>query len=180
MGAAGKALKDLKDLGLDEVLKKQFAGGKPILGICLGAQIILDRSEENETPCLGFIPGVAKRFPQDLSSSKEEKIKIPHMGWNSLDIIGFHPVLRDTTPDDEFYFVHSFYPSPATYSHVLATSHHGIRFPAVLGSSNLVAVQFHPEKSGRSGLRLLDNFCKWDGCQPPFMIRRSPICSAKE
>ncbi|NCO51926.1 MAG: imidazole glycerol phosphate synthase subunit HisH [Deltaproteobacteria bacterium CG_4_8_14_3_um_filter_51_11] len=163
VGAAGKAVKDLKELGLDQVLKEQFEQGKPILGICLGAQIILERSEEDEAFCLGLIPGVAKRFPPDLSNPALEKIKIPHMGWNSLHILQPHPVLRDTGTEDEFYFVHSYYPSPAGPEHIIATSRHGIEFPAVLGSSNLVAVQFHPEKSGRPGLKLLDNFCRWDG-----------------
>ncbi|RJR20205.1 MAG: imidazole glycerol phosphate synthase subunit HisH [Desulfobacteraceae bacterium] len=166
VGAAGKAVNDLKELGLDRVLKEQFESGKPILGICLGAQIILERSEENESACLGLIPGEVKRFRQPLYGPDAERCKIPHMGWNLLKLARPHHVFKNLSPEDEFYFVHSYYPVPEKAQHIFGFSDHGISFPAAIGSNNLIAVQFHPEKSGRPGLRLLDNFCTWDGRLP--------------
>ena len=162
VGAAGTAMADLKHLGLDEVLNQVFENGKPFLGICLGAQIILNKSEEDHASCLGFIPGEVKGFPVPLFSSSDERLKIPHMGWNSLSRIKEHPVFRGIMPEDEFYFVHAYYPDPASDKHILGTTEYGIRFPSVLGHRNLIAMQFHPEKSGRPGLRILKNFCNWD------------------
>lgn len=163
VGAAGKAIADLKRLGLDEVLKQVFENGKPFLGICLGAQIILNRSEEDHSPCLGFIDGEVKAFPTPLFSDGDERLKIPHMGWNGLGLVRKHPVLRGIMPEDEFYFVHSYYPVPALAKHILGLTEYGIRFPSVIGHKNLIAMQFHPEKSGNPGLRILKNFCDWDG-----------------
>lgn len=161
VGAAGKAMNDLRELGLDDVIREQFLLGKPILGICLGAQIVLERSMENDAVCLGLIPGMVKRFPLSLRDAWSAPLKVPHMGWNALKVLMGHPVLDGVVPEEEFYFVHSYYPEPTDPAHILALSEHGIDFPAAVGSSNLVAVQFHPEKSGRAGLRLLDNFCRW-------------------
>jgi glutamine amidotransferase len=163
VGAAGKAMEDLKRLGLDSVLQQAFQAGKPILGICLGAQIILDRSEENEVECLGLLAGKAVRFPHPLGSPDEKTLKIPHMGWNALTVMRNHPVLEGLTSDDEFYFVHSYFPLPDEPSRVIAETHYGISFPSVIGVRNLIAVQFHPEKSGNAGLRILQNFYRWDG-----------------
>ncbi len=163
VGAAGKAMADLRHLGLDGVLKQVFENGKPFLGICIGAQIILDRSEEDSVHCLGLIPGEAKAFPVPLSSVGDERLKIPHMGWNGLRLIKKHPVLSGIRPEDEFYFVHSYYPMPASDTHVIGTTEYGIRFPSVIGNRNLIAMQFHLEKSGAPGLRILKNFCHWDG-----------------
>ncbi len=163
VGAAGKAMTDLKRLGLDEVLRQGFEAGKPILGICLGAQIILDMSEENDAECLGLIKGEVKLFPQPLFSEENERLKIPHMGWNGVRIGKKHPVLEGITQEDEFYFVHAYYPLPASDDCVFATTGYGIEFPSVIGYQNLIAMQFHLEKSGRAGLRLLKNFCTWDG-----------------
>jgi glutamine amidotransferase len=163
VGAAGKAIEDLICLGLDKVLKQSFETGKPILGICLGAQIILDKSEENHTKCLGLIKGDAKSFPSPLFSVKEERLKIPHMGWNNVSLIGKHPVLEGIVPLDEFYFVHSYYPMPASNELILGTTDYGMNFPSIIGNKNLIAMQFHPEKSGEPGLRILKNFCTWNG-----------------
>jgi imidazole glycerol-phosphate synthase subunit HisH len=163
VGAAGRAMANLKELGLDEVISDAFRSGKPILGICLGAQIVLDKSEENDSTCLGLIEGSTKRFPEDLSSGPE-RLKIPHMGWNSLTLKkAAHPVLAGVKPEDEFYFVHSYYPSPRNAECVLAETVYGIRFSSVVGTRNLIAMQFHLEKSGTAGLRILRNFCNWDG-----------------
>lgn len=163
VGAAGKAMADLRRLGLDKALKQVFEAGKPILGICLGAQIILEKSEENKADCLGLVKGVAQRFPQLLFSKQNMRLKIPHMGWNSVHLHKKHPVLDGITPADEFYFVHAYYPRPALDEYVLGTTDYGIEFPSVVGYKSLIAVQFHPEKSGRAGLRLLKNFCAWNG-----------------
>lgn len=162
VGAAGQAMANLRELSLDRVLLEAFETGKPILGICLGAQIILEMSEENETSCLGLITGSTKRFPETLSSDPY-RLKIPHMGWNGLNIKKRHPVLEGIQPDDEFYFVHSYYPAPSDKDCIMAETNYGITFPSVVGLRNLVAMQFHPEKSGPAGLRILRNFCSWDG-----------------
>lgn len=163
VGAAGKAMVDLKHLGLDKVLRHEFDAGKPILGICLGAQIILERSRENEAECLGLIKGDVELFPRPLFSEKNERLKIPHMGWNGVHICKKHPVLEGIIPADEFYFVHGYYPVLSSENPVLGTTTHGIVFPSVIGYRNLIAVQFHPEKSGKAGIRLLENFCTWNG-----------------
>lgn len=163
VGAAGKAMADLRRPGLDKILMQSFQAGKPILGICLGAQIILERSEENEADCLGLIKGMAQRFPDLLLSEGNGRLKIPHMGWNSVHLRKRHPVLEGITPADEFYFVHAYYPRPASDEYVFGTTDYGIEFPSIIGCKNLIAVQFHPEKSGTPGLRLLKNFCTWNG-----------------
>ena len=163
VGAAGKAMVDLRHLGLDGVLKQVFENGKPFLGICIGAQIILERSEEDRAQCLGLIPGEARAFPSPLIAGDNERLKIPHMGWNGLRLIKEHPVLSGVEPEDEFYFVHSYYLMPVSDTHVIGTTEYGIRFPSVIGNKNLIAMQFHLEKSGFPGLRILKNFCHWDG-----------------
>jgi len=163
VGAAGKAMADLSHLGLDEVLTHDFEARKPILGICLGAQIILERSEENNAQCLGLVKGDVRLFPQPLFSEENERLKIPHMGWNGVHLHKSHPVLEGINPADEFYFVHAYYPLPASDDCVIGTTGYGIEFPSVIGYKNLIATQFHPEKSGTAGLRILKNFCTWDG-----------------
>ncbi len=163
VGAAGKATADLAHLGLDEVLRYAFEARKPILGICLGAQIVLERSEENNAQCLALIEGSVKLFPQPLFSEDNERLKIPHMGWNGLHLRKKHPVLEGIVPADEFYFVHAYYPQPASDDRVIGTTGYGIEFPSIIGYKNLIAMQFHPEKSGPAGLRILENFCTWDG-----------------
>ena len=157
VGAAGKAMATLKEMGLDRALQESFRKGTPILGICLGAQIILEYSEENDTPCLGLLPGRTRSLP------RQEGLKIPHMGWNRVRFLKPHPVFQGLPEEAEYYFVHSYYPDPAEAAMVLGVTEHGIRFPSALGWRNLVATQFHPEKSGRFGLKILENFLAWDG-----------------
>lgn len=157
VGAAGKAMATLRELGLDRALKESFRKGIPILGICLGAQIILESSEENDTPCLGLLPGHTRAL---LHSSG---LKIPHMGWNRVRFLRPHPVFQGLPEEAEYYFVHSYYPDPAEAAMVLGVTEHGVEFPSALGWRNLVATQFHPEKSGRYGLKILENFLAWDG-----------------
>lgn len=163
VGAAGAAMFDLVRMKLDLALADAYERGKPILGICLGTQIFMERSEENQTRCLGLMEGEVLRFPEDLAEPDGRKLKVPHMGWNSVKLRRSHPVFDGIDPQSEFYFVHSYYPGPRATRNLLGETFYGIPFASVLASSNLVAVQFHPEKSGRPGLRLLSNFCVWDG-----------------
>jgi glutamine amidotransferase len=158
VGHARAAMATLKERQLDVALRGAFERGTPILGICLGAQIVLSHSEEGDTPCLDLITGDCPRFrPADRS------LKVPHMGWNEVVVTEPHPILKDVEAGDQFYFVHSYYPLPSDASHVFASCEYGLTFPAAIGSRNLFATQFHPEKSGRIGLALLRNFCEWDG-----------------
>lgn len=162
VGAAGKAMADLRRLGLDGVLRKTFATGKPLLGICIGAQIILEHSRENDAECLGLMPGEVKAFPEPLLDDANRPLKIPHMGWNAVQKLRSHPVLENFRAGDELYFVHAFYPLPASSEMILASTEYGMEFPSIIGYKNLLATQFHLEKSGPPGLRMLYNFCKWD------------------
>jgi glutamine amidotransferase len=158
VGAAPSAMAYLKTMGLDTAFVRAFKAGVPILGICMGAQVILDSSEEGPQKCLGLVPGKTVRF-----RLKDKLLKIPHMGWNDIKIIRQHPLLEGIKPGDEFYFVHSYYPQPANALNVYAMANHGIDFCCALGEGNLFATQFHPEKSGRLGLALLARFARWDG-----------------
>jgi len=162
VGAAGEAMAYLREKKLDVWLKTYIKTGKPLLGICLGTQIILDYSEENKTDCVGLVAGSTKRFPEELTS-EGQALKIPHMGWNSVTFLRSHPVFQGVSPDAEFYFVHSYYPAPSDDATVLGTTEYGMTFCSVLAKDNLVAMQFHPEKSGRPGLQILKNFCVWRG-----------------
>jgi glutamine amidotransferase len=162
VGAAGSAMESLQQMGLDKVIRDLFHQGRPILGICLGTQIIMAYSNENDTKCIGLVEGEVESFPPNLVDQENNALKIPHMGWNSIHLCNArHPVLADVRPDDEFYFVHSYYPQPEHQEQILAITDYGVSFPSVIGLKNLVATQFHPEKSGEAGLNLLRNFCKW-------------------
>ena len=163
VGAAGKAMHDLRELGLDLLLRERFEAGVPILGICVGLQVLFDSSEENDTTCLGIFPGRVRLFPRDLRNERHEPLKVPHMGWNEVDFTQPHPVFTGVPAGSEFYFVHSYYPDPADPAHVLGRTDYGLPFAAVVAQGNLAAVQFHPEKSGPPGLQILHSFCQWDG-----------------
>lgn len=156
VGAAGKAMENIKSLGLDEVIHEVIGKGTPFLGICLGTQIILDESEEDSAKCLGIIPGVVRKFP-DIGE------KIPHMGWNTIRKRVDHPILAGIDADAQFYFVHSYYPGPLKQDDIVAHTAYGIDFASVIAKANVVATQFHPEKSGRFGLKMLSNFAGWNG-----------------
>jgi imidazole glycerol-phosphate synthase subunit HisH len=156
VGAAGAAMGVLRERGLDAALKEAFAAGTPILGICIGCQIILTHSEEDNTSCLDLLPGTCVRF-----RVSDPTLKIPHMGWNEVTVTQPHPLLAHLRPGNEFYFVHSFYPQPADKSQIYAVSDYGGEFPVAIGKDNLVAVQFHTEKSGMVGLKVLQNFAAW-------------------
>jgi imidazole glycerol-phosphate synthase subunit HisH len=158
VGAAGSAMRSLQQRGLDEALHEVIKKGTPVLGICLGMQVSLTHSEENDTDTLNLIPGTVRRFAFD-----RKDLKIPHMGWNEVRVVKQHPVLAGIEPGDEFYFVHSFYPQPAVEDAVLAITDYEGDFACAVGKDNYIGTQFHPEKSAQVGLRLLANFAAWDG-----------------
>jgi imidazole glycerol-phosphate synthase subunit HisH len=162
VGAAGAAMANLRESGLDNHLRRWVREGKPILGICLGTQVIFETSEEDDTACLGIVPGSVRRFPPDLQA-EGRRLKIPHMGWNRVAFERKHPLFAGLPEDAEFYFVHSYYPAPADEGWAVGWTDYGIRFCTAVARGNLVAVQFHPEKSGRPGLTILANFCRWGG-----------------
>lgn len=172
VGDAAYAMKQLKTSGFDVFLKDHVAAGTPVLGICLGSQIIFDYSEEGDTVCLGLLPGQIRHFH---SLQPEFPLKVPHMGWNDLDYIppavdgsgctgnpdgvfSGCPLFKDIPEHTSFYFVHSYVIQPADTAVVVAVAEYGIPVPAAVQSGNVYAVQFHPEKSGIPGLRLLKNF----------------------
>ena len=156
VGAATSAVDTLARTGLGDALKEYFTRGKPLLGICLGAQIILEFTEEDRRDCLGLIEGICERFdPADRS------LKVPHMGWNKVEIVQAHPLLEGVVSGSEFYFVHSYFPHPSHRENVYCTTDYGMTFCSALGRDNLFASQFHLEKSGEIGLKILQNFGNW-------------------
>lgn len=162
VGAAGEATRHLQERKLDRFIRTWINQGKPLIGICLGMQVLFDHSEENDTPCLGVLRGTVKRFPSPLRF-QEPPLKIPHMGWNGVTFTGNHPVFQGIPEDAEFYFVHAYYCAPAQGASATGWTDYGLRFCSAIGQANVAAVQFHPEKSGRFGLHLIDNFCRWEG-----------------
>ena len=160
VGAAGQAMRNLREFGMDIVLREAVAARKPLLGICLGCQILLDCSDENTTRTLGLVPGCCRRFDPALHDQSGQPIRIPHMGWNSLRCKRPSPLLLGMPQNAQFYFVHSYYVecSPEL---TIATSVYGREFCTVYGYDGLWACQFHPEKSGTPGLRILKNFYRY-------------------
>ncbi|MDR2352250.1 MAG: imidazole glycerol phosphate synthase subunit HisH [Deltaproteobacteria bacterium] len=157
VGAAGQAMEVLKKSGLDLTIKDLIASGKPFLGICLGCQIMLDFSEENTTETLGIFQGRCVRFDPNLLDELGTPIRIPHMGWNRVQLTRPTPLWEGISDTDQFYFVHSYYPAPLIEL-TLGTTFHGQKFSSFFGKDGVWAVQFHPEKSGPPGLKLLSNF----------------------
>ena len=159
VGAAGQAMHQLAQTGMGDVLKEAVARQIPVLGICLGCQIMLDYSVENDTQTLGIVPGKCLAFDPacPVVPGGEEKIRVPHMGWNSLQLQKPCVLFEGIEPDAQYYFVHGYYPSPAP-EYVICTTNYGKDFCSVYGKDALWAVQFHPKKSGRPGLALLRNF----------------------
>jgi len=158
VGAAGAAMAAIHDLKLVESVRKIVRRGTPFLGICIGCQVSLTRSEEDGgVTTIGLLTGDVRRFqPTDRFD------KVPQMGWNNVTQVARHPIFDGIPDNSDFYFVHSYYPAPADPAHVLGvTEYAGTRFASVVGRGNLVATQFHPEKSGRFGLKLLANFLQW-------------------
>jgi glutamine amidotransferase len=150
VGAFGKCMENLRSYGLIDLLHEVIASGKRYLGICLGMQILLESSEEAPgVRGLGVIRGRVVRFPGNL--------KVPHMGWNSVNVVKPSAILEDIPTGSHFYFVHSYYPEPAEEV-AATTTDYGLQFVSALEKDNVFACQFHPEKSQRVGLQLLRNF----------------------
>lgn len=163
VGAMRDCMHELRRLELDAVIR-DVAGRKPLLGVCLGMQALLDTSEENGgTASLGLIAGQVRRFPEGLrDAASGARLKIPHMGWNQVRQRP-HPLWEGIPQDSRFYFVHSYYAQPDHEQACAGTTEYGINFASAVARDGIFAVQFHPEKSQHAGLRLLANFLNWNG-----------------
>ncbi|MGB0389001.1 MAG: imidazole glycerol phosphate synthase subunit HisH [Ardenticatenaceae bacterium] len=157
VGAFGDMMAALRKRGLVEPIIEAAQAGKPLLGICVGLQVLFEVGEEmGEHEGLGLFPGRVKRFEvQDL--------KVPHIGWNQVHQTAPHPIFEGINSGDYAYFVHSYHPVPADPDLIMATTDYGIDFPSICGRNNIVGIQFHPEKSQNMGLTLLRNFARWAG-----------------
>ncbi len=161
-GAARECMAEIRRLGLDRVVS-EVARSKPFLGICMGLQVLMDHSDENDgIDCLGLIPGQVRRFAPPTGVG-DERLKVPQMGWNQVRQTRAHPLWQGIAQDSRFYFVHSYFVVSDADNAVAGRTHYGIDYAAVLASGSLFAVQFHPEKSQRAGLTLLTNFVRWNG-----------------
>ncbi len=158
-GHAEFAMNELKRTGFDTFLKDAHAKNIPILGICVGAQIIFDYSEEGDTKCLGLLEGSIRHF-SNIIKDKTQHLKVPHMGWNNITLKNNCPIFEGIDDNTDFYFVHSYAIQPKDFSIACATANYGLDFPAAVWKDNLYACQFHPEKSGKAGLQILQNFAK--------------------
>ncbi len=154
-GAARQSMDALTSLGLREALLAYVGSGRPLLGICIGAQIILDFSEEGDVECLGMIPGKVRRLRVPRG------VKIPHMGWNTLRPAREHALWANVPDGAQFYFVHSYAPEPADTADIIGVTDYYGDFVSALARDNICATQFHPERSGRIGLLMLENFLTW-------------------
>jgi glutamine amidotransferase len=156
VGAAADTMLKLSQRSLVEPVRDYIAAGRPFLGVCMGLQALFDYSEEGgRQECLGVLPGAVRRFPLGMG------LKVPHMGWNTVHWVANHPIQRGIPDESAFYFVHSFYPDPADPDIALGVTEYGFTFPSIVGRANVVAAQFHPEKSGENGLRVYANFLDW-------------------
>ena len=163
VGAIRDCVGEIRVLGLDQVVQ-EAARTKPLLGICVGMQSMMTHSEENNgVECLNLFPGEVKFFGDELKDSNGEKLKVPHMGWNQVQQVKAHPLWNGIADMSRFYFVHSYYVSLQDLGLMTGRAEYGVPFAATLGKDNVFAVQFHPEKSQKSGLSLLKNFMHWDG-----------------
>ena len=151
-GACDSSMRQLRARGLVQPIQESIASGKPFLGVCLGLQLLLEGSDEGVEPGLGVLAGRVRRLPSG--------VKIPHMGWNQVQFHLSHPVLEGVPGGSHFYFVHSYYADPDDRAVIAGTTIYAIEFCSAVAWDNVVAVQFHPEKSGAVGLRLYDNFVR--------------------
>ena len=153
VGNAKVAMDVLDRTGLSDYLQGRVSEGIPLLGICLGMQLLLEKSEEGNVDCLGFLKGSVPEFT-------DESEKIPHMGWNQVTDVQNHFLFEHIPEETDFYFVHSYFAMPENREDILGETNYGINFASVIGNSQVMGVQFHPEKSGKYGIQLLDNYCK--------------------
>ena len=160
-GAMPDCLRELDKLGLREAVVGA-AMRKPFLGICLGLQMLFDSSEEGNVEGLGIVPGKVRRFPATRpATDTEQRLKVPHMGWNQVHQAVDHPMWKDIPQDARFYFVHSYYVETTDLQPLAAYTHYPFPFTCAVATDNIFAVQFHPEKSQEVGLALLRNFVHW-------------------
>ena len=168
VGAIRDCMAEIRRLGFDRAVADAVASGKPVLGICVGMQALMTRSEENGgVDCLNILEGEVKGFAANAAFSTDPtaagRLKVPHMGWNQVEQTQDHPLWSNIESGSRFYFVHSFYVQPADQGLVSGRCDYGVPFAAALSHNNLFAAQFHPEKSHTHGLQLLRNFCGWNG-----------------
>ena len=157
VGAFADGMGNLRKAGLVEALQEEVIGNKkPVLGICLGMQLLATGSEEGKLKGLGWLDAKTMKFKFDPN----EKLKVPHMGWNRIKIIKEKPLLKDMPKNARFYFVHSYYVKCANSKDVAATTNYGTDFASIVQKGNIYGAQFHPEKSHRFGMKLLENFAK--------------------
>jgi glutamine amidotransferase len=162
-GAMPDTMRGLEASGLRDVILETLAD-RPFLGICLGLQMLLDTSEEGPTDGLGVIAGRVVRFRDaDMALPGGERLKVPHMGWSRVDLKRPHPLWEGIASGERFYFAHSYHAVPSDAALTLATTDYPTPFTCAMARANIVAVQFHPEKSHTAGLRLLANFVAWNG-----------------
>ena len=155
------AMSQLKASGFDIFVREQVKAGKLLFGICVGSQIIFEHSEEGNTECLGLLKGEIKHVYSINPELKKQNLKVPHMGWNNISFEnGDCPLLAGINNNFDVYFVHSYVICPTDTTIVKASADYGIKIPAVIQSGNVFATQFHPEKSGEMGIKILENFCK--------------------
>jgi glutamine amidotransferase len=156
VGAAADAMQSLRNSGLDEAIREVIRENQPLFAVCVGMQVLLSSTEEGGwNECLGIIPGTVRRLPAGL--------KVPHIGWNQVKQMARHPIFEDIPDESNFYFVHSYYAEPEDTTVITGTTEYGVTLCSVLIKDNLVATQFHPEKSGTIGLRMYANFLKMAG-----------------
>jgi len=156
VGAARPTMESLRESDLLGALNERvLRDGVPFLGICVGLQVLLDHSEEGDVDGLGWVGGVVRRFPDD--------VRVPQIGWNGVRPRRAHPLWDGMPEEAHCYFVNSYFAIPADDAHTLATTHYSAEFASMVGRDNIAATQFHAEKSGQLGLRLLTNFAQWDG-----------------
>ena len=162
-------MREMDARGLREAVL-DAAGNKPFLGICIGLQMLFERSEEGAVAGLGVLPGRVRRFPTEaMVDASGARIKVPHMGWNRVRQMAAHPLWRGIPDQSRFYFVHSYYVETAAPGLVAGTSEYPYQFTCAIARDNIFAVQFHPEKSATAGLQLLANFAQW---QPSTLLAR--------
>ena len=155
VGSAPAAMAALNFRKLVQPLRDYVASGRPFMGVCLGLQLLMDRTEEGDSPCLGIVPGQVKRL---TTGQPANGLKVPHMGWNSVRFTEEHPVFTGIPQDSHFYFVHSYYAVPDDTDGLAGITSYGVDFCSAYAKGNLVATQFHPEKSGPVGVSIYKNF----------------------
>jgi glutamine amidotransferase len=161
-GAMRDCMRSLRESGVEQALRRA-AGSRPVMGVCVGEQMLFDVSEEGDTPGLGLLPGKVVRFQLDGRLQPDgSRFKVPQMGWNRVRQVRAHPLWDGIADDAYFYFVHSYYAQPADSQHTIGETDYGSPFCCAVAKDNVVATQFHPEKSASAGLRLYRNFVHWN------------------